>query len=81
VLFLYERRRRRRITKRDARAAQQGGCDAKVGGLPARSAASEASNQTHHQPLTAPMVKPAINRSRNRLNTNAIGSATRTVAA
>jgi hypothetical protein len=81
VLFLYERRRRRRITKRDARAAQHGGCDDKVGGLPARSATSEASNQTLRQPLTAPMVKPAINRSRNRLNTNAIGSATRTVAA
>ena len=33
------------------------------------------------QPLTAPMVKPAMNRSRNRLKTNAIGNATRTVAA
>src|SRR5215207_4057055 len=33
------------------------------------------------QPLTAPMVKPAMNRSRNRLNTKAMGNATSTVAA
>jgi hypothetical protein len=36
---------------------------------------------TSDQPLTAPMVKPVINRSRNRLNTNAMGNATSTVAA
>jgi hypothetical protein len=33
------------------------------------------------QPFTAPWVKPAMNRSRKRLNTNAIGTATSTVAA
>jgi hypothetical protein len=63
-------------------------------GFPAQSSASGASNQarseqssteraieTLHQPFTAPIVKPAMNRSKNRLNTNAIGNATRTVAA
>ncbi len=33
------------------------------------------------QPLTAPIVKPEMNRARNRLKTNAIGTATRRLAA